>query len=104
MMADVMNCSWSSFVQMLQYKADWYGRTIIKIDRFYPSSKLCNKCGYKNQTLSLCDREWLCPQCNVILDRDINAAKNIFIEGARILSGQVLSAELTNSKEVVNSL
>lgn len=61
-------------------------RTYIKISTFYPSSKLCHCCGYKNTTLKLADREWICPNCNTYLDRDNNAALNILNEGLRILS------------------
>jgi len=64
----------------LEYKADWYGKKVIKIDRFYPSSQTCNSCGYRltgDDKLTLSDREWDCPNCGKHLDRDINAAKNI---------------------------
>jgi putative transposase len=74
------------FKEMLKYKANWYGREIIEIDRFYPSSKLCNCCGYKNNDLSLKDRSWKCPTCHTNHNRDYNAAKNILKEGQRILS------------------
>ncbi len=81
----ISDCSWSEFVSMLKYKADWYGREIIFIDRFYPSSQLCNKCGYKNPEIKdLSIREWTCPQCNTFHDRDINASVNILNEGLRI--------------------
>lgn len=81
----ISDCSWSEFVSMLKYKADWYGREIIFVDRFYPSSQLCNKCGYKNiEVKDLSIREWTCPQCNTLHDRDINASINILNEGLRI--------------------
>jgi len=69
--------SWKTFVEMLKYKAEWYGRTINFVDRFFPSSKLCSSCGYKNDELTLDDRYWTCPQCNTKHDRDYNAALNI---------------------------
>lgn len=78
----ISDCSWSEFVRMLQYKADWYGRTISKIDRFYPSSQTCSCCGCVNSiTKDLSVREWTCPECGVVHDRDINAVKNILKQG-----------------------
>lgn len=71
------DASWGSFVEKLTYKAEWYGKTILRIGRFKPSSKLCNVCGYHNASLTLLDREWTCPNCSTIHDRDINAAINI---------------------------
>jgi len=72
------------FKEMLLYKAEWYNRDIVQIDRFFPSSKLCNNCGYKNKNLQLKDRFWTCPECGVNHDRDKNAAKNILDEGAKL--------------------
>ena len=69
--------AWSKFVNMLQYKSDWYGKNFRKIGRFEPSSKTCSHCGYVNHSLTLNDREWTCPDCNEKHDRDVNAAKNI---------------------------
>lgn len=78
--------SLSEFNRILKYKAEWYGRDIIEIDRYYPSSKLCYDCGYKNDDLQLEDRVWRCHECNEWHDRDYNAAKNILKEGKRILN------------------
>jgi putative transposase len=69
--------AWSSFVLKLTYKAEQFGKTILKIGMFEPSSKTCNVCGYHNSELTLIDRDWLCPSCNISHDRDINAAINI---------------------------
>ena len=71
----IQDVSLCELKQILQYKASWYEKQVVFIDRFYPSSKLCSDCGYKNDLLQLSDREWVCPECGVINDRDINAAK-----------------------------
>ena len=73
----ISDVSWSTFVTMLEYKADWYGKNVLQIGRFAPSSKTCSCCGYINKELTLKDREWTCPKCNSVLDRDVNAAINI---------------------------
>ena len=73
----ISDCGWSMFVDMLEYKAEWYGKNILKIGRFEPSSKLCSCCGSINKELTLKDREWTCSNCNSLLDRDVNAAINI---------------------------
>jgi putative transposase len=69
--------AWGMFVNMLQYKSDWYGKNLIKIGRFEPSSKTCSKCGNVNHDLKLDNRQWKCIKCNIEHDRDINAANNI---------------------------
>ena len=76
---------WTSFVTMLQYKAEWAGRTVTQVDRFFPSSKTCNDCGFVVDKLPLNIRSWTCPRCGVAHDRDINAAKNILAAG-RVVS------------------
>jgi putative transposase len=82
----IADASWGKFVDFLTYKAQWNDKTIVKIDRFFPSSKTCNHCGYINQNLTLNTREWTCPSCNTVLDRDLNASKNILKEGIKIIS------------------
>lgn len=73
----ISDASWGSFVNKLKYKAEWYGKTILRIGQFEPSTKICNICGYYNSEITLADREWECPSCKTIHDRDINAAINI---------------------------
>ena len=81
----IQDASFGTLVSMLKYKAAWYNRQIIEIGRFYPSSKLCSNCGHRMQYMGLEVRQWICPQCNTVNDRDINAAINIKNEGLRIL-------------------
>lgn len=79
----ISDVSWAKFVEMMKYKADWYGKNIIQIGRFEPSSKTCSNCGFVNNNLTLADRDWQCVICGEIHDRDINAAKNIKFMGLR---------------------
>lgn len=82
----ISDASWGQFVSMLTYKAELNDKQVIKIDRFYPSSKTCNHCGWINEGLKLSDRQWVCPHCGEVIDRDVNAAKNILAEGLRKIS------------------
>ncbi len=79
------NQALGTLIRMIEYKAQWHNRTVVKVGRFYPSSKLCNNCGYRYRELRLSERSWICPCCGTAVDRDINAAKNILDEGLRIL-------------------
>ncbi|OEI59245.1 MULTISPECIES: IS200/IS605 family element RNA-guided endonuclease TnpB [Bacteria] len=82
----ISDVSWSKFVTKLQYKADCYGRKIIKVDKWFPSSQICSECGHKDGKKSLEIREWTCPVCHTHHDRDINASINILTEGLRLHS------------------
>ena len=80
----ISDASWSEFVRQLEYKARWYGRELIGIDRWYPSSKRCSDCGYTMPKMPLSVREWVCPECGSIHDRDINAARNVLAAGLAV--------------------
>ena len=80
----IADVSWGNFVNKLEYKANWYGKEIIKIDTFYPSSQICSICGHRDGKKTLDVREWTCPICRTHHDRDMNASKNILAEGLRI--------------------
>ena len=73
----IADASWSEFVRQLEYKAAWRGRTLVKASRWYPSSQICSACGHRDGKKALSVREWTCPECGTIHDRDINAAINI---------------------------
>jgi putative transposase len=75
--------SWGKFIDILEYKSLWNDKQVIHIDRFFPSSKTCSKCGWINNQLTLKDRNWICPECGSVHDRDFNAAINILNEGYR---------------------
>ncbi|KKN21803.1 hypothetical protein LCGC14_0921600 [marine sediment metagenome] len=77
----ISDLGWGEFLRQLGYKASWYGSKVIKIDRWFPSSKTCSRCGYKLDQLDLGTRCWTCPGCSAELDRDLNAAVNILLEG-----------------------
>jgi len=90
----IADVSWHELTRQLEYKSQWNERNFTKIDRWFPSSKTCNVCNFINQSLSLKDREWTCPQCETVLDRDLNASKNILKQGLIILSGSGAESDL----------
>jgi len=77
----IQDASWAKFISMLEYKARWYGRVFYKVPRFYASSKICSNCGHRMPKMSLDIREWTCPHCGAVHDRDINGAVNVLNKG-----------------------
>lgn len=97
----ISDAGWSEFIRQLEYKSSWYGRTFVKIDRFYPSSQICSSCGHKDGKKTLDIREWTCYNCGTEHDRDLNAANNILVKGYSDLTGLSIkdsSAELVDYK------
>ncbi len=83
----ISDASWGKFRRQLEYKATWYNKRVIAVDRFFPSSQICSACGAQwPGTKDLSVREWTCPACGAVHDRDVNAAKNILDEGLRLLA------------------
>lgn len=80
----ISDASWSEFVRQLEYKAHWYGRALVGMDRWYPSSKRCSDCGHTVAAMPLNVREWTCPECGSIHDRDVNAARNVLAAGLAV--------------------
>ena len=88
----VHDLGWGMFVSMLEYKCRKFGKVLIKVDRFFPSSKTCGACGYVNKGLKLSDRLYVCPKCGHLIDRDWQAAINILDEGLRIYNDNLVAA------------
>lgn len=82
----ISDAAFSEFYQVLSYKANWYGKEVVKVDRWFASSKTCSCCGWKNDELTLADRIFECKACGLVLDRDLNASANILEEALRVNS------------------
>jgi putative transposase len=96
----IADAAWGELVRQLEYKARWYGRNLVKIDRWFPSSKRCGNCGHIVDQLPLSIREWGCPKCGTHHDRDINAARNILAVGHTVaVCGASVSLDGHESKE-----
>lgn len=80
----IADAGWSEFLRQLEYKAGWYGRELVGIDKWYPSSKRCSDCGYTMPKMPLNVRQWTCPECGSIHDRDVNAARNVLAAGLAV--------------------
>jgi putative transposase len=80
----IADVGWGYFSNFIKYKSEWYGKTKVEIDRFFPSSQICSECGYRKTDLKLSDREWVCIECGCMHDRDVNAAKNIKNQGLQM--------------------
>jgi putative transposase len=80
----ISDTAWHQLRSMLEYKCDWYGRNLIVVDRWYPSSKLCSTCGHRMGAMPLNIRSWVCPNCGAAHDRDVNAARNILAAGLAV--------------------
>lgn len=91
----ISDAGWGTFLHFLEYKSEWYSKKLVKVGRFFPSSKCCSDCGYINQSLKLEHRKWTCTNCDTKHDRDLNAAKNILREGNKISGRQ---SPITNSE------
>ncbi len=99
----ISDVSWSKFVDLLKYKSDWYGRELVQVDKFFPSSKTCSSCGNIKKDLKLSDRIYNCTACGKTIDRDYNASLNILAEGLKILNKNRRDGEvsLLNNKTLV---
>ena len=97
----VSDASFGEFKRQMRYKLDWNGGQLVSVGRWFPSSKLCSECGCVNNGLTLADREWTCPDCGAIHDRDRNAAVNILAKGLQMANGSEATGR--GGLEVVDS-
>ena len=96
----IADVGWGELVRQLQYKAAWYGRSVVAIDQWYPSSKRCSVCGHILDSLELDVRQWTCPDCGTVHDRDVNAALNVKAAGLAVLAcGEAVRPNLHGTRE-----
>lgn len=104
----INDLAWNKFISCLKYKSEWYGKYLIQVNKYFPSSKLCSNCSFKNNELTLFDREWQCPNCGVIHDRDINSAINLRKQGYDLINnynkGEGLVLKYTQRQPVTASV
>ena len=98
----IADASWGTFLEMLNYKAVMNDKQVVKIGRYYPSSKTCHHCGYVKEDLTIKDREWICPKCGNVIDRDLNAAINILNEGLKNISAGTV--DYTDGADVIPNI
>jgi putative transposase len=101
---NIADACWGELIRQITYKGEWNEREVIKIDRYFPSSKMCRHCKFINDGLTLKDRVWTCPQCGRVLDRDGNAAGNILDEGLSIHSVCGTQSELKQKREKASAM
>jgi putative transposase len=89
----IADAGWASFLSMLDYKCKWSGIPLVRVGRFEPTSKMCNRCGHRNDNLTLSNRKWTCLECKTVHDRDLNAALNIKRLGLELNTPQELGEE-----------
>ena len=107
----ISDCSWGELFRQFSYKSEWYGRTYYQIDKYFPSSKMCNSCKFIVDELPLNIRDWTCPHCGTIHNRDTNAAKNILEQGLTDLglrnaipyqkSGEAILSKMSLNREAL---
>ena len=95
----IVDAGWGEFVRQLEYKGEWYGCRIVKVDRWFASSRICGDCGAVNADLRLEDRRWICPECGAIHDRDVNAARNILRQSTARTAGIDARGDMSRCSE-----
>lgn len=100
----IADVSWGEFLRQLKYKSEWYGRELVSIDTFFPSTKMCRHCGHVNRTVELKDRSWDCPNCGKHINRDYNASINILNEGLKIFKNSGCGTQSEPKQKHVEAL